>query len=244
MLDILKSNIDSFGVITQDESQNFDGGDTLQREGFFAYVSKEEERFLSVLDKVEINKSGNYLRHPDTSKWYGTPYRISRDQITPVIISLGKCEDKSHLKRIFFAHLKRALLFTNNIYPNWTMPGDSEYRAKLPDVTGPAIWGMYIRSFKVYPLYPLLYLFDVEIMINSIIKLWNTKHDPKNCDDANHIITLQQSYDTFPTLISFIARRLYSKRNPQLQLNTYFRPEAHGPALNKAWEQTIKDTYV
>src|SRR5690606_36918964 len=128
-----------------------------------------------ILYKLWINQ-GNYCRHPDPSKWYSKSDVMSRDQATPNVIAMGLTNNRKLLLDFFKGHLKRGLLFMTNTRHN----EPSNTKAKLPDVTGPEFWGYYIRGFKLWFLWPILLIFDLETLITSLTKLFK-KND---LDDA------------------------------------------------------------
>src|SRR5579859_8185611 len=93
-LDILGPAIDSNGLITQTAQDNWDGGDTLQREGMFALAVRclydqdkilladyllLRQRYWNNLNNLKCCM-GNYRRHTDPTMWYSDCNRMSRDQ--------------------------------------------------------------------------------------------------------------------------------------------------------------------
>lgn len=97
--------VDTYALIVQ---RNGDGGDTLQREGMYAFgkwlrYSQESNTVViadpperrnssSVMDRLEI-RPGVFVRHPDPSKWYSNPATVSRDQLVPVFAYCAAYED-------------------------------------------------------------------------------------------------------------------------------------------------------
>jgi len=261
---LIKPSIDEFGLIAQ---LNGDGGDTFQREGMFMFgawclfelyqMDLEEYEFIKaryryVCEQLMCNNS-NYKRHVDQTKWYGHCDRMSRDQCVPNIISWGAIKSCSRLKRrlfdFFCGHLKRGLLFTTNTRKN----GLLETKWKLPDITFIGFWAYYIRGFNLWFLYPLLCLFDLDLVINAIIKLYYGK-DPNNTDDLNFIISLIYAQKRLPTFMSKLAKMIYKKRplakkhldynedfGPQSALNAYFRGGGanEGPRLNEIYKPIV-----
>src|SRR5574337_1104454 len=126
--DMLNGNIDSFGVITQNANDSWDGGDTTQREGMFLCAMKYHydagrigyqdwsdmaNRYRNVIARLDYDAAWSLRRHPDLTKWYGDPDRMSRDQLTSNLCALGYC-DKKELRWLLFRHAMRAMLFTTN----------------------------------------------------------------------------------------------------------------------------------
>lgn len=247
-----------------------DPGDTAQREGMFAIAL----HILKKLDKIDAdefnfcvdryiknigllndpNHPGLIRRYPDPAYWGGQSDRLSRDQSVSNVIAMGFL-DRGLLKNFFLAHLKyRALLFLTNTRANWAWPpGDPRYSAaaykwKLPDLTVLSFHGLYIRGFNAWLLYPLLWLTDLEILVNAIIKVVSYSQMPTNNDDLSHLLTQYQSELVMPTLWSKMAKWIYRLRkypansgqadNPaQATMNAYFDSADPGPALNEVYRE-------
>jgi hypothetical protein len=236
-------------------------------------------RYRLVLNKLEVpDAPGNYVRHPDASKWYSDsqnlskwykPWtwnsRYSRDQLIPNLLAMHALNLKDKFRHQFLAHLKRGLLFTNNTRNNHVYMNKEEHFQKvphvewkpgwkLPDITGPTIWGFYIRSTK-FPIFNiLLLLLDLEILINAILKLYISYKDPNDADDLNFILTLLFTKEFKPTLISKLSIFIYSKRKkaapppvgylsefgPQTALDLYFlRGNDPGPPLHRIYKDLM-----
>lgn len=195
----------------------------------------------------------------------------------------------THLWDFYLAHIKRGLLFMTNtkpngVYPNQTIkmsllekmkfffgwrPKDSKgqkiqvYATKLPDLTILSFWSLYIRSFECLILYPLLWLFDLDLLVTSLIKIHQGK-DKTESDDLNHILSMYQAEITMPTLWSKLAFWVYKNYRPypfqfsaihpmaknpmQAVMNYYFRgyPEHKGPKLELVFEDVnnyMHDTF-
>lgn len=260
--DLIKPAIDSYGLIAQLPSNNRDGGDTAQREGMFgifiAWLYKlgkiDQVEYESLKKRYEDNLAklecswGNLKRHVDTSMWYSFCDRMSRDQWISNIIAMGMLSLKKALLKMLIGHLKRALLFTTNTRHNWVYPPehpkhtpDQDYSWKLPDITVLACWGAYIRGFRALPLYPLLLIFDLDILFNSCIWLWKFKYKPNDTDILNHLNMILQARTSMPTPISWIARKMLNVNKVQECLNGYFLPD--GPALHEISKDFLKDIW-
>lgn len=268
--DLIKPSIDANGVITQGVNDGFDGGDTAQREGMFAFgayilhkLGKMDDaeyqfctdRYAKIVSLLnDPNHSGLLRRYPNLPFWGAYSDRLSRDQATSNVPAMGFLH-RSALKSFIWAHLKyRGLLFLTNTRVNGSYPGDANYAWKLPDVTVMSFHGMYVRAFKAWPLYPLLWLTDLEILVNSIIKVVSYANNPYNNDDLSHLMVLYQSELSMPTLWSKMAKWIYRLRkypaghgdakNPaQATMNAYFEynsnevAEWQGPALNLVYQE-------
>jgi len=251
-LQLLQPNIDSFGFITQNASQNWDGGDSSQREGSFALLIEElynqgkvdSQDMLDIFQRYEKNIDqikcglGGLRRHPDQSKWYGQRDVMSRDQWIPNVIACGNGLD-AELRYLLLGHMLRALLFTTNTCPDWVMTGGPGYKWQLPDVTVLSSWGLYIRSFDCKLLWPLLLLFDLQTVVNSLIIVGNSMWNPTNTDVSNQLNTLIQAYRRMPTPFSWLARKILrlDKRGMDYCVDNYFSAASGAPALNVLYKE-------
>lgn len=129
---LLKPNIDSFGVIAQNANDSWDGGDTIQREGMFmcamhmhwkaGRITIEEytdmlSRYLAIIQKLNYDNGHSLRRHPDQSKWYYGTEVMSRDQLVPNLAALGYASPQI-LKQLLEKHALRGMLFTTNCREN------------------------------------------------------------------------------------------------------------------------------
>lgn len=135
--DLLKPNIDAFGVITQNANNSWDGGDTAQREGMFALAvaihyfhgrltaaeyKEMIDRYRSVIDRLNDN-AWSLKRHPDPSKWYSENDCMSRDQLTSNLVSIGIFQ-RDLLFKMLLKSMARAGIFTTNTRQNGAYPTD------------------------------------------------------------------------------------------------------------------------
>lgn len=254
--DLLKPNIDAFGVITQNAHNNWDGGDTTQREGMFicamwmhyqaGRISAQDwvnaqGRYLNVMNRLQYHAGWSLRRHPDITKWYGDTNRMSRDQLTSNLAGLGYAYPDL-LKSLLKKHALRAMLFTTNTRMNAALKGTPEYKWKLPDITFSSIWGAYIRGLNWKLLWPLLPIFDLELLVGSLIMVYKTKYVPTFNDHLSHQMLLLQSEYRMPSPTSKLAMWIYKKWcKPQAALDAYFRPEMDGPLLNDIYREIWAD---
>lgn len=220
--------IDAYALIVQ---QDLDGGDTLQREGMYAFgkwlrYSKNPNVLIvdeiperrdpkKIMDKLEV-KPGIFVRHPDPNKWYSNPDTTSRDQLVPVIAYCGAYQDYPRLWRLFKATLKRGLFAQNT-----KRAGDGPRRWKMPD-TMLAHLDLFIRAggYWTAPLYPLLFVTDTIDLIGTLLQQipihWEQTakrlrfKEPRDVDDNNVIISHLMAATFKPTPISWLNRQIYS----------------------------------
>ena len=202
--------IDSHGLL--DKRSHPDGGDTCQREGmYFSLLGMQGltgPRYPFVMKELHV-ADGVFLRHSnpdyDASDWD----RMSRDQFQPMVIAAGYMS-RVELNKIFRGHLGRGFLFTNNTRRNGATKKNHglmvagevrNYNWKLPDLTGPEIWGNFIRAYNFWPLYPLLLLLDLELFLGAL--KW--RFYPSHNITMNHTLSLFQALDRMPTPLSILA---------------------------------------
>lgn len=225
---------DSFGLIVQRVSR--DGGDSCQRMGMFYYgLSRLGESYANeysrVLDLLEDPlRLGIYRRHPDPSMWYSDWDRLSRDQATPLVICMGELNFKSRLWIFFKRHVKRFGFMTNTMR-NGVWRNEKRHRVmnpakkwdaswKVPDFCGPEFFGLYIRAFKWWFLWPLLLISDLETLLGSIIRRFNKDHDV-----LNHVMICHYAKTHYPTPIIWLAN-LFNDHNDLIgKMNIYFNGE-------------------
>lgn len=233
--------IDKYGMlVTKDQ----DGGDSCAH-GFAVLYSglvrnvSVPVKPISYLNTLEA-QPGRYTRHPDHNKWYSDLDRLSRDQFTPLLAFIGYLKQKDFRWRLFKAHLRRGLLFAWNTRKNGQYPTFEEhqqknsidawdYKWKLPDVTGPEIWAMWIRAYRAWYLYPLLCVLDLQTLFSSIHRRYYTTDNIQ----MNQVILTDFSTRVLPTPISLLARRVYGKRVAREALTNMWGNQDYQPPIDE-----------
>lgn len=198
---------DQYGLIVQADG---DGGDTCQRTGMYWFgrflldgkaLEQTAREFLAEAAQLEISP-GVLVRHPHQQNFVpgetfrSDPKRTSRDQQDPLVVALGALEpDRAMLTRIFRAHAKRFFKYQN------------------ADIANPSTFGIYIRAFRKWWLWPLLLVTDLGFLFGSLA-VW-TQTNPDDVDDLNNVVRLSQAWAVMPTPVSWLARRLYAKWRPK-----------------------------
>lgn len=243
--------VDAYSIIVQRDG---DGGDSLQREGMYAfgkwmrYESSSNTFFISdpserqpaaVMSKFEV-EPGVYVRHPDPDAWYSDPRTTSRDQLVPVIAYCGAYKDYSRLWRLFKAVAQRGF-FAQNIHH----VAERKKQPKVPD-TMLFHLGLFIRSggYWTAPFYPLLLVTDTLDLIGQIGNLipmhfeeaskrirWKEFRD---VDDNNTIIAHLLAAKFKPTPVSWLHRQIYSLTRAKNYGNTVLG-EANPVMGSLAW---------
>lgn len=188
----------------------------------------------------------DYWRNPSLQRWslsfYNQYLYESRIPSTPLLAWLGTVGHEPaqrSAKYLFLAHLKRALLFTWNTRDNG-IPREEPAPWKLPDLTGPEIWAMWIRVFRVYLLYPLLLVFDVYTLLSSIIY----RYLQSSTLQMDHIIVTDFSTRVMPTPTSLLARWIYGKKVALNALKVTFTDDEDNPPVDQYLGPLVKDWNV
>lgn len=229
--------LDSKGLIVE---QSGDGGDCLQREGFWnegIFLNKAFSAFSVIPGLLPYNNAITILwTVPGFVRYWQAPYNnptdTSRDQLVSNIRAMGYLGYKEPLDYIFTGIIKNISRF-----PNGDLAFVNDY-------------GRFIRSFKLWFLYPLLLICDIPMIVNALLicfwlartpskwqvwlaskaswLYWLTNQYPPNAEgvpqspygptntsnDINFTGDLAQAQNIYPTPVSFIARKIYR----------YFRP--------------------
>ncbi len=242
-----KNYLDENGLVVQ---RGGDGGDSLNRTSVVRFLAQILGD-MDLMDKVGAvarlsNAYGKYRRSNHEGKWYSEYDRTSRDQLTPVLIYLGYISAGPYpaFNMLFFDHLKRGLLFTYNTRRNFQYPTLEEHLAKstpdvkwnygwkIPDVTGPEFWALYIRGFRAWYLYPLLYFFDLETLIASVITRFQKQKD----DVINHAVVLEYAKVRMDTFVMKLARMITPRPLLQSRLDAFFGMDQE-PPINELYKQ-------
>jgi hypothetical protein len=215
----LSDYIDSYGMIVTTDT--YDGGDSCAHGCAILYAaavtgtpSLNPWQYVSNLEK----SPGLYVRHPDPAKWYSRTNTFSRDQMTPLLALLGLLKDKKRLWQIFVRHLYHVLLFSWNTRRNDSYPDEHtgvSYAWKIPDLTIMDTWGVYIRGFRLWPLYPLLLICDLPTLVGSLI--YRMKWSDSTIQ-MNHIVMVDFANRIMATPVSWIAKKIYGKEIPKAAL--------------------------
>lgn len=163
--------------------------------------------------------SGYYCRHPDKKMWYSDKYRVGRDQQKSIISAESFI--KGSWKRVIpfmLRHATRLFLFEAKLKDN------GNHKWKFPAITGPTIWASYLRYFMMkskifFVFYPLLLLFDLEILLNLFVK---TRIDKDDTDVLNHINYSIWFHYVAPTPWTYLNLKLMDKENFRLRLFKYY----------------------
>jgi len=153
---------------------------------------------------------GAFVRHPVpelTNGGFGAYYHnpwdgvISRDQLTGILAGLIAQKKRWDAFKLILHHMCWLMLFSYNTRKNGAFPASTPW--KWPDFTGPDIWALEIRALGPWgwPLYPLLCVFDLHTIFNTLVHRWMKKNDPINF--AMKIIIGKNNTATPVSLLAF-----------------------------------------
>jgi hypothetical protein len=256
--------LDSKGLIVQSSG---DGGDTLQREGFWyegAFLNSAYQNPQNMASYAEalwiLDTSKGFVRSWQVP--YNDPTDTSRDQLVSNIRAMGYNQYKrNNLDRILYDAIK-----------NWS-------RFPNGDIVFINDYGRFIRAYKAWYISPILYFLDLPMLVNSLIicfwltrtpgivrvwlaakfpsLFWLTHQYPPNSqgvpqspycpentsNDINFIGDLAQAQRIYPTVASYLAQKIYKlfrPKGPQYALDTYFSAGSGGnPEFAALWAPIV-----
>lgn len=226
--------LDNKGLITQ---SNGDGGDKLNREGFW-YEGLHLNTFYPAVPGmapyyealvVLTDANGNLQR--DEIKYTAVldPNDVSRDQLSPNVRACGYYNYDNRTKRILTNVLKNYSRYPNN------------------DLAFIYDYARFIRSLYAWYLFPLLYLMDVYLLLSTFFAVIVSRFDYSNQyvgNDINLIGDLAQAKYVLPTIFSFLSRKLFKLRRngPMYGLEVYFDPSTGAnPEFISLWKPLVED---
>lgn len=207
--------IDSHGLIAQ-AAPDRDGGDSCHRSNTIATalisLGADKQGVELYYDKLPGYSApgGLYRRHSDPTKWYSNPNNFSADQTSMLLTAAAMVGDKATVKNIAWNLLKRGG-FHQNTYPNYAIPGEDRYKAKIPDFLRPAEVSTIIRGTNSKLLYPLLVLIDGFYLVDVVLAVYDdylSKKKGKRTDQwvmlASNLLLTSKKMDT---PLAFLARK-------------------------------------
>ena len=226
---------------------------------------KNQLYFLNQMISLQnMNKKGLFRRYRCSKYWYSDFDRQSRDQETPRVVACV-CYDivnEYNFDQFMVPSFIRRLthfFFMDNTRKNWQYktkelqekyePGSKwDYSWKLPDIVGPEHICIYLRYFMIKHklllfLYPLLFIGDLETLINAIIRRFNNDKDV-----SNHVVISLFTFYHLPTIISRLTCRINLYSDMLSKMRRYFNgpdPEffvdLYKPLMKKAFNNGRKN---
>jgi len=212
---------DNNGLIVQRDG---DGGDTAGREGDYFFhlglIGYKFTDFDRVLALLQVSP-GVFVRNPTH---YNDPNDFSRDQTVPLILAMGQMGRTKVLKLLLNKQIKNYFRYQNN------------------DIGAFSDVGYYIRAFKAWYLYPILFVTDLQLIVESIVRCIQGKDPTNTSDDINHTLALLQAQYRLPTVGSWLARKIYVLFRPggiQAAWDRYFDPNSGANPFNELYKNLI-----
>jgi hypothetical protein len=129
-------------------------------------------------------------------------------------------------------------LFAWNVRNNDAVPGTPEYAWKIPDPTLTQVWALEIRMLRLWILYPLLILFDLETLIGNIVRYF--QGNSSSIDIQNTILATHASKTYMPTPTSRLAFKILKKCNWDYCLTQFFTNRPDQPPIDDALRNLMK----
>ncbi len=213
------------GEIRQNDG---DAGDSAQRTGHFyailgmLKVFVSSETYEKSIKNFETHKPGIYRRTSDKSHWGSKSNNFSRDQWQALQLCFAVNGDKKRLLESMLALAKR-FFFHQNWHKGTDIDGTwRDYR--VPDISHPTHFSVFIRGMNWWPLYLILFLLDLFFLGDLIFR--------RGIKDADNMIFPQLAYANlkYPTLVSKIAMYFYLKTDFLQKINEYYEvgPDKNG----------------
>lgn len=253
-----KPYLDKFNLISQNSKMNHDGGDSSHRFGSIVTALKyiDSKKWVDgttdlddyVIRSISLSyrdfKEHKYRRHEDPEKWYSNPFNTSRDQtmmLQDAALSFGLTLRAEEL----FIPLLKNFGFHFNYYPNYTKPGDADYKKKVPDFIHPSQISTYIRTTKNKLLYPILLISDLVYLIDIPVAMYddyNSKKKGKRTDQYTMIITnMIANEGKMPTPWFYLAKKILKHVDYYGAIDWIFgNPENNDPPVHKLLVPVIK----
>lgn len=230
LTDIENRYMDKYGLIGTSWPEGIDGGDSSHKMSHLAIALHLNEMDSDAVSALAIIHRYGLVRHPDPNKWYSNPKTFSRDQFSPRVIAASLLGIQSAVTSYFYSHLKRALLFAWNTRPSW----NEGTQFKMPDITGPENLGFYIRGLRLYLLYPLLFILDLQTLVDAIIK-----RNDKDIDINNSLAASIHASVVMPTGLGHIAMRIM-KPVIETKLKAYWSKDRNEPPIDVIYIEGLK----
>jgi len=246
-------HFDKLGIIGQPDHRypsGIEGGDSMNWMGHYNYLT-DYPNVINYTDNFESKQyPGLYVRHPNPAQskhgfasycegnWRGVE---SRDQMTGKLCFFVKAKAYQPLKRSLVKHCKRGMIFANNTIHNGINPLDYgpssilKLSFKLPDITLFDIWALYIRGFRFWALYPLLILFDLQLLVTACIKYFSSDNDI-----ISFVLKVITARETMPTPLGWLASKISSSKAILNKLSSYWTGWRQQPGMYDLYISYVK----
>ena len=241
--------VDKYGSIGQIQPDgSIDGGDSVNWEGHRRYLTEGKHDYRYHYHKSRLpeykaffkDKTIGYKRHPRssaTASYYKNPWNgnISRDQLTGILAYHIKYTDYKESLKIILHHGAWLWLFAYNTVRN----GDTTFKWKWPDFTGPDIWAMELRCLRPYSylLYPIICMLDLHTLLNTLYFNRFVKDD----DVISFAIKVISTREYMPTPFSWLAWKLLNKKKLVGLISDYWCGWRKNCGMADLYEKKIRE---
>ena len=185
--EIIEKYMDEYGIVVMGDGN---GGDGLSKTGFFYYLCylydildfRDVENFKKVLEEVQLEK-GHFTRHVK-EPWH-TQWSVSRDQYLDMWAGMEAMFFSLEIRQHFYDSVR------------WIK---KHFFRISKDILGPHHFGFLFRIMRHWWIYPLIWLTDIVLLINTLI----VSNKPVNDTSAkiHNWVFLLQSERHWSTLFS------------------------------------------
>lgn len=212
---------------TTPDAIDYDGGDSLQKQSMYRFgryhsIVQNQDEYTRECTRVDHDfnmmevEPGIYVRNPRKDRmWWSDSRCTSRDQLRPMVITLGAYKNKTRLINFIKAQVRRGFFWYQN-----THEIDGTKKKWGADIMAPDHLGELIRAMAMcggwmlavaLVLYPLVILGDIAGLIGMVINMYHWR-DPEDADDDNLVLSIMQSTLIFATPFSWFRKMLYKLR--------------------------------
>lgn len=214
----IKNHLGYDGILCQ---TNKDQGDSAQREGLYAVLSKlngdeydiatDETmslRYHTVMNKLQT-APGVYRRNSDPSHWGSNPTNFTRDQRGMLELAMGAMGDLNRLRQSGAYLLKRCGFHQN------TRHGTDNASWKIPDIVSPGELANFARHLLGNISYIPNILLDLGLILDVLTR---SKWDGANMCAVNIMSALVNK----PTPAVYVAWKLLKKTEYKEEIRHYY----------------------
>lgn len=215
-----------------------DGGDSIQTTSQM-YISKyitspggrsdNAKEFYAIMEKCSRGHQQHgtdepqfqLVRYWNDLYWPGQLWIMSRDNLEAPWAAAALYAPYNEDLKVFFDLLTSELIkrggFTWNYKHIWPHP---DFEPKIPDLVEPwSLAARAIRGYRLWYLYPILFLLDLDTLVTSVIRVIKSWFNPDNtASDLNHQGRLVFKQLVYWTPIVWLAKYIYRlRRRPTLE---------------------------
>lgn len=229
---------------------NGDSGDSSMRSSHLVFLmtvlgfSDADMRLYLGTDYERLMKShehSEYLfrRTNDLTHWGSSWNNFSRDQWNAMQLAFAVRGDRPRLLKSMLA-LTLRLGFHQNIHIGTDTSGKWYKDFKIPDISHPSHFSVFIRGMSLWAGYPLLYVLDLTLLADLYFR--------KGVNDADNMLMPHIVYANmkYPTFISKYVLKQYAKTDYLLCLELYHRVEEDRNGIKGFFElfRIVADVFI